>query len=77
MSTFLIASSFQEYEARLFHLKKGNYMMTSAEEAINSQKKKNELNLFFRDRKNFVESSVGDSENKGQRHASTNVVVSS
>uniref|UniRef100_A0A1D1XWD7 E3 ubiquitin-protein ligase SHPRH n=1 Tax=Anthurium amnicola TaxID=1678845 RepID=A0A1D1XWD7_9ARAE len=66
---------FQEYEARLFHLKKGNYMMASAEEAINLQKKKNELNLFFRDSRNFAESSAGDAENKGQRHVSTNVVA--
>ncbi|MQM06651.1 hypothetical protein Taro_039476, partial [Colocasia esculenta] len=66
---------FQEYEARLFHLKKGNYMMASAEEAIDLQKKKNELNLFFRDYKNLSESSAGDVENKGQRQVTSNVVV--
>ena len=77
MTTLLIASIFQEYEARLFHLKKGNYMMASAEEAIDSRKRKNNLNLFFRDSKNFANHGADDSENKGQRNSSTNVVVSS
>ncbi|XP_078436661.1 RING-finger, DEAD-like helicase, PHD and SNF2 domain-containing protein isoform X2 [Wolffia australiana] len=66
---------FQEYEARLFHLKKGDYMVASAEEAINFQKKKSELNLFFRDGNNGVEHAAADFGKKGQRHGSTNVVI--
>ena len=52
-------------------------MMASAEEAIDSRKRKNNLNLFFRDSKKFADHGADDSENKGQRNSSTNVVVSS
>lgn len=63
----------QLYEARLFRLKKGNSLITSADEAIDSQKKKKGLNLYFRVSKKISDTS--DQTNMGQRRASTNVVV--
>lgn len=65
--------SFQLYEARLFRLKKGNSLITSADEAIDSQKKKKGLNLYFRVSK--MTSDTPDQTNMGQRCAGINVVV--
>ncbi|KAI3991562.1 hypothetical protein MKX01_040572 [Papaver californicum] len=73
---------FQAYEARLFRLTKGGDggMIASAEEAVDLQKKKSELNRFYwglSRPKDSSSSSLNDNkENKKQRDVRAKVVVS-
>ncbi|KAA8533961.1 hypothetical protein F0562_031478 [Nyssa sinensis] len=73
---------FQVYEARLFRLNKGHdgEVITSAEEAIDLQKKKSALNRFYwtlsRSNKNSTSSSVGYEDNGRRRDVGEKVVVS-
>lgn len=72
---------FQAYEARLFCLKKGDNggIVTSAEEAVDLQKRKFALNRFFGALSNLNRSStssVGNEKHKQQRDVGANVVVS-
>lgn len=73
---------FQVYEARLFRLNKGHNggVITSAEEAVDLQKKKSALNRFYwtlsKHDKSSTSSSVNDEDNGGKRDAREKVVVS-
>ncbi|CAL5322829.1 unnamed protein product [Camellia sinensis] len=72
---------FQVYEARLFRLNKGHDgVFTSAEEAVDLQKKKSALNHFYwtlsRPEKKSTSSSVNYEDNGGRRDAGEKVVVS-
>lgn len=70
----------QDYEARLFRLKKSHgEMIASAEEAVNLQKKNSSLNRFYwylsQPNKNSTSSTVGNEEIK-KRGVRETVVVS-
>ncbi|KAH9767584.1 RING-finger DEAD-like helicase PHD and SNF2 domain-containing protein [Citrus sinensis] len=71
--------SFQDYEARLFRLKKSQGDIASAEEAVDLQKKNSSLNRFYwylsQPNKNSTSSSVGNEEIK-RRDVRETVVVS-
>ncbi|KAH9702953.1 RING-finger DEAD-like helicase PHD and SNF2 domain-containing protein [Citrus sinensis] len=71
--------SFQDYEARLFRLKKSQGDIASAEEAVDLQKKNSSLNQFYwylsQPNKNSTSSSVGNEEIK-RRDVRETVVVS-
>ncbi|KAI3882577.1 hypothetical protein MKX03_010696 [Papaver bracteatum] len=73
---------FQAYEARLFRLSKGGDggMIASAEEAVDLQKKKSELNRFYwglsRPKNGSSSSLDGNKEDKKQRDVRAKVVVS-
>ncbi|RZC55977.1 hypothetical protein C5167_014829 [Papaver somniferum] len=73
---------FQAYEARLFRLTKGGDggMIASAEEAVDLQKKKSELNRFYwglsRPKDGSSSSLDGNKEDKKQRDVRAKVVVS-
>lgn len=71
----------QGYEARLFRLNKAHGgMVTSAEEAVDLQKKISALNRFYRtwsqSNKNSVPSDVGTEENIRKRDVGEKLVVS-
>ena len=71
----------QGYEARLFRLNKAHGgMVTSAEEAVDLQKKISALNRFYRtwsqSNKNSVPSGVGTEENIRKRDVGEKLVVS-
>ncbi|KAK9283240.1 hypothetical protein L1049_011476 [Liquidambar formosana] len=73
--------TFQVYEARLFRLNKVHGgMITSAEEAVDLQKKKSALNRFYwtlsQPNKNSTSSSVKNEENIRKRDVGEKVVVS-
>ncbi|KAJ4793189.1 E3 ubiquitin-protein ligase SHPRH [Rhynchospora pubera] len=67
---------FREYEARLFLVKKSHSdsVIASAEEALDMQKRKDELNHFFRNKKTTDESESGDMNNN-MRFARENIQV--
>ncbi|PKA53189.1 Putative SWI/SNF-related matrix-associated actin-dependent regulator of chromatin subfamily A member 3-like 2 [Apostasia shenzhenica] len=67
---------FQIYEAKLFLLRKGNDspVIASVEEALDHQKRKDELNSFFRDGCSYIRSDVSVGESK-QRYAKANIQV--
>lgn len=67
---------FQKYEAKLFHLRKTNNFgaIASLGEALDHQKRKYELNSFFRNVNTYSESIVDYGESK-QRHAKENIEV--
>ncbi|KAJ4978047.1 hypothetical protein NE237_008827 [Protea cynaroides] len=73
---------FQVYGARLFRLSKGDDggLIASAEEAVDLQKKRSELNRFYKALshpiKDSVSSHVEDEENKKRRDVRAKVVVS-
>ncbi|XP_042489288.1 E3 ubiquitin-protein ligase SHPRH isoform X2 [Macadamia integrifolia] len=73
---------FQGYGARLFRLSKGDDggLLASAEEALDLQKRRSELNRFYKAlshrSKDSVSSTVGDEENKKKRVVREKVVVS-
>ncbi|XP_019079923.1 uncharacterized protein LOC100248506 isoform X2 [Vitis vinifera] len=72
---------FQGYEARLFRLNKAHGgMITSAEEAVDLQKKISALNRFYRtcsqSNKNSTPSNVGNKENMRKRDVGEKLVVS-
>ncbi|OVA17306.1 SNF2-related [Macleaya cordata] len=73
---------FQVYEARLFRLTKGGDggMIASAEEAVDLQKKRSELNRFYwalsRPKNASSSSLIDNEENKKQRDVRAKVVVS-
>lgn len=71
----------QGYEARLFRLNKAHGgMITSAEEAVDLQKKISALNRFYRtcsqSNKNSTPSNVGNKENMRKRDVGEKLVVS-
>ncbi|KAG0481686.1 hypothetical protein HPP92_012544 [Vanilla planifolia] len=67
---------FQVYEAKLFLLRKANNtgFIATIEEALDHQKRKYELNSFFRNSKTYC-GSVDSNEESMQRHAKANVEV--